>query len=135
MSVPASLIPELEEVVERASPERRAETLKRITALFLDGASRFNEDHVRLFDDVFGRLIGEIESKARAELSNRLAPVGNAPVAVVRQLAHDDDISIAGPVLDAIPPARRFRSPGHREDQEPGASARDLRAVPASPSR
>ncbi len=99
MSVPASLIPELEEVVGRASPERRAETLKRITAFFLDGASSFNEDHVRLFDDVFSRLIAEIESKARAELSNRLAPVGNAPVAVVRQLANDDDISIAGPVL------------------------------------
>ena len=80
MSVPASLIPELEEVVQHGSPERRAETLKRITALFLDGASRFNEDHVRLFDDVFGRLIVEIETKARAELSNRLAPVGNAPV-------------------------------------------------------
>ncbi len=99
MSAPASLIPELEEVVARGSPERRAEMLKRITAFFLDGASRFNEDHVRLFDDVFGRLIAEIESKARAELSNRLAPVGNAPVEVVRQLAHDDDISIAGPVL------------------------------------
>jgi uncharacterized protein (DUF2336 family) len=95
----ASLIPELEDVIGRASPERRAETLKRITTLFLDGASLFNEDHVRLFDDVFGRLIGESESKARAELSNRLAPIGNAPPALVRRLAHDDDIAIAGPVL------------------------------------
>ena len=69
MSAPASLIPELEEVIQHGSPERRAETLKRITAFFLDGASRFNEDHVRLFDDVFGRLIAEIEAKARAELS------------------------------------------------------------------
>lgn len=99
MSAQISLIPELEEVVERGSSERRAETLKRITAFFLDGASHFNEDHVRLFDEVFGRLIAEIESKARAELSSKLAPVGNAPVTVVRQLAHDDDISIAGPVL------------------------------------
>lgn len=103
MSAHTSLIPELEEVVERSSPERRAETLKRITAFFLDGASRFNEEHVRLFDDVFSRLIAEIESKARAELSNRLAPVGNAPVTVVRQLAHDDDISIAGPMLTQSP--------------------------------
>jgi len=99
MTAHPSLIPELEEIVERGSAERRAETLKRITAFFLDGASRFNEDHVRLFDDVFTRLIAEIESKARAELSTRLAPVGNAPANVVRQLARDDDISIAGPVL------------------------------------
>lgn len=99
MSAHTSLIPELEEVVEHGSSERRAETLKRITAFFVDGASRFNEDHVRLFDDVFGRLIAEIESKSRAELSEQLAPLGNAPATVVRQLAHDDDISIAGPVL------------------------------------
>jgi uncharacterized protein (DUF2336 family) len=99
MSAHASLIPELEQVVEHRSPERRAETLERITALFLENADRFNEDHVRLFDDVLGRLIGNVPSKARAELSVRLAPVGNAPVAVVRQLAHDDEISIAGPVL------------------------------------
>ena len=99
MPATASMMPELEEAIGRASPERRAETLKRITSLFLEGATRFNEDHVRLFDDVFSRLLVEIESKARAELSNRLAPVGNAPSDVVRQLAHDDDILIAGPML------------------------------------
>src|ERR1700674_3574156 len=99
MSAPASLIPELEEVIQHGSPERRAETLKRITAYFLEGASQFNEDHVRLFDEVFSLLIAEIESQARSELSHRLAPVGNAPVEVVRRLAQDDDIAVAGPVL------------------------------------
>ena len=99
MAVPASLIPELEEVIQHGSPERRAETLKRITTFFLAGASRFNDDHVRLFDQVFSRLILEIETKARTELSYRLAPIGNAPVEVLRRLAHDDDIAVAGPVL------------------------------------
>jgi uncharacterized protein (DUF2336 family) len=99
MSASPSLIPELEDIIEHGSPERRTEALKRITAFFLDGADAFNEDHVRLFDDVLGRLIVEIESKARAELSHHLAPVGNAPVGVVRSLARDDDIAVAGPVL------------------------------------
>ncbi|MGE0036693.1 MAG: DUF2336 domain-containing protein [Xanthobacteraceae bacterium] len=99
MSAQTSLIPELEEVVEHGTSERRAEALKRITAFFLDGASRFNEDHVSLFDDVFGRLIVETEPEVRAELSRQLAPVGNAPATVVRQFARDDDISIAGPIL------------------------------------
>ncbi len=99
MSAPASLIPELEEVIQRGSPERRAQTLERITTLFLNGADQFNEDHVRLFDDVFNRLINEIENKARAQLSSRLAPVGNAPLQAVRRLARDDDIAVAGPVL------------------------------------
>src|SRR5579872_2645745 len=94
-----SLIPELEEVVQRGSPAKRTEALKRITTLFLAGARQFSDDHVELFDQVFGRLIAEIESKARAELADRLAPVRNGPPNVLRTLAHDDDIAVAGPVL------------------------------------
>jgi uncharacterized protein (DUF2336 family) len=98
MGASLSLIPELEEVVQHGS-QKRVETLRRITALFLDGARSYNDQHVGLFDDVFGILIEEIEAKARAELANRLAPVSNAPVNVLRRLAHDDDIAVAGPVL------------------------------------
>jgi uncharacterized protein (DUF2336 family) len=99
MGAATSLIPELEDVVQHGSRRKRVETLQRITALFLAGASRYSDQHVDLFDDVFGLLIKEIESKALAELSSRLAPVANAPIKVIRTLAHDDDIAVAGPVL------------------------------------
>ncbi|MES1155927.1 MAG: DUF2336 domain-containing protein, partial [Pseudorhodoplanes sp.] len=99
MADAASIIPELEEAVQHGSPERRGDILERVTTLFLEGASRFNEEHIHLFDDVFSKLIEEIETKARAELSRRLAPVANAPREVVRRLARDDDIAVAGPVL------------------------------------
>ena len=99
MTATASLIPELEEVLQHGSPERCADTLRRITTLFIGNASQFNEDHVGLFDDILCELVTEIETKARAELSRRLAPIVNAPPALVRHLAHDNDISVAGPVL------------------------------------
>jgi uncharacterized protein (DUF2336 family) len=99
MSAHALHIPELDELITRGSRERQAETLERVTAFFLDGASRFNEDHVQLFDLVFIRLIDHIENTARSALSCRLAPLGNAPAAAVRRLAHDDSIAVAGPVL------------------------------------
>lgn len=99
MGVPASLVPELEDVVQHGSAEKRAEALRRITALFLEGAPNFRDQHIALFDDVIGCLIEEIESKALAELARRLAPVPNAPTGVVRTLATNDDIDIAGPVL------------------------------------
>jgi uncharacterized protein (DUF2336 family) len=99
MGAPASLLPELEDVVQHGSAEKRAETLRRITALFLDGAPKFNNDHVALFDDVIGCLIVEIEAKALAELARRIAPVPNAPAGVVSKLAKNDDIAVAGPVL------------------------------------
>jgi uncharacterized protein (DUF2336 family) len=99
MGVPASLLPELEEVVQHGSAEKRAETLRRITTLFLDGAPVFSDEHVALFDDVIGCLIEEIEAKALAELSRRIAPVPNAPAGVVKTLAENDDIAVAAPVL------------------------------------
>ena len=99
MGVPASLLPELEDVVQHGSAEKRAETLRRITTLFLDGASSFNAEHVALFDDVIGCLIEEIEAKALAELARRIAPLANAPAGVVSALARNDDIAVAGPVL------------------------------------
>ena len=53
MAQTAALIPELEDVIQHHSREKRAETLSRLTTLFVEGAPRFNEEHVGLFDDVF----------------------------------------------------------------------------------
>jgi uncharacterized protein (DUF2336 family) len=99
MSASASLIPELEDVIQHGSYARRAETVRRIANLFMDGAPSFNEDHIGLFDDVLCRLVTEIETKARAEMSRALSPVANAPGELMRQLANDDDIAVAGPVI------------------------------------
>jgi uncharacterized protein (DUF2336 family) len=100
MSASTLFTPELAEMVRCGSPQRRTRTLERITALFLDGASRFNEDHVKLFDRVLGSLIDEIDSDARCELARCLAAIGNAPAEVVRRLALDDEIEVARPVLE-----------------------------------
>jgi uncharacterized protein (DUF2336 family) len=103
MSAAASLIPELELVLRRGSPERCAEMLAGITGLFLSGADRYNEQHVELFDAIFVRLIDDIETRARAELSISLAPVANAPHGTVRRLAGDDEIAVAAPMLQQSP--------------------------------
>jgi uncharacterized protein (DUF2336 family) len=67
------------------------------------GPAAYGDEQVDLFDDVFGLLIEEIETKARAELSNRLAPVEQRAGQSARTLANDDDISVAGPVLKLAP--------------------------------
>jgi len=99
MSASASLIPELEDVIQHGSLERRSKMLQRIANLFIDSASQFSENHIGLFDDVLCRLVVEIETKALAELSRTLAPVANAPTELMRKLARDDDITVAAPVL------------------------------------
>ena len=99
MTAQGSLIVDLEDAIRRGPPERRAETLRRVTDLFLGAADRFSTDQIALFDDVIGRLIDRIETRVLAELSRRLGPVANAPEGVVRRLARNDAIAVAGPVL------------------------------------
>ncbi len=94
-----SLITELERATHSGSPERCAETLRRVTDLFLTGADRYSEDQVLLFENVLELLVKRIERRARGELSTRLALVDNAPIRIIRRLALDDEISVAEPVL------------------------------------
>lgn len=94
-----SVIDELESAIRNGSSEKRIETLRRITDLFLQQSDRLNDEQIGLFDNVLGHFIERIESKALAELSDRLARVDNAPLDVVRSLARHDEIAVAGPVL------------------------------------
>ena len=78
MTASASLIPELEDVIQNGTPERRATMLRQVTTLFLDGAPQFADQHITLFDDVMLCLVTQIEAQVLAELSRSLAPVANA---------------------------------------------------------
>jgi uncharacterized protein (DUF2336 family) len=93
------LLDELEAALSSGTNARRIEMLTQITDLFVGGAQRFAENQVSVFDDVMVRLVNTIEAKARARLSQRLAPIANAPTSVIHMLAFDDDIEVAYPVL------------------------------------
>ena len=94
-----SIIDELEDAVRNGSPQKRAETLRQVTDLFLHGGERLSDDQVKVFDDVLCLLIARVESRARAVLSQRLAPIDHAPPDVIANLAWDDEIAVAGSVL------------------------------------
>jgi uncharacterized protein (DUF2336 family) len=94
-----SIIAELEDAVRSGSPEKRVATLRQVTDLFLLDGKRLSEDQVKVFDDVLCVLIARVESRARAELGKRLAPVDYAPFEVIQHLAWDDEIAVAGSVL------------------------------------
>src|ERR1700720_4718141 len=99
MSAQQSLIIELEEAINIGSAEKRVETLRRVTDLFLNDADRLSETQIGVFDDVLCHLIKRIETKALVGLSGHLAPVDNSPIEVIRRLARNDEITVAGPVL------------------------------------
>jgi uncharacterized protein (DUF2336 family) len=103
MTVATSLIPGLDEIVKNGDPKRRAEAARRITELFLEGAANLRPAHVDLFDNVLVDLVPHTEIAARSDLAERLSLLANAPRALVGQLAREDEISIAGPLLRRSP--------------------------------
>jgi uncharacterized protein (DUF2336 family) len=94
-----SIIAELEDAVKSGSSERRVDTLRQVTDLFLHDGERLSEDQVKVFDDVLCLLIARVETRARAELGSRLAPLDYAPLEVIQHLARDNEIAVAGDVL------------------------------------
>jgi uncharacterized protein (DUF2336 family) len=94
----AKVIADLEDAIARGSQERRLASLRQVTDLFLRDAEALTDEQIELFDLVIARLAAAIETRARAELADRLADAPNAPRGVLRSLAHDE-IVVARPIL------------------------------------
>src|SRR5215212_7869395 len=95
-----AFVSEVEQTIASGDLERRSRTLRQLTQLFVEQASKLKDDHVSIFDEVLILLAREVYANARTELAGRLADSGNAPVAVVKDLAHDIDLAVAEPVLE-----------------------------------
>jgi uncharacterized protein (DUF2336 family) len=99
MQQPVSIIDELEEAVRSGSSAKRVSTLRQVTDLFLHDGERLSEEQIKVFDDVLCHLATRVETRVKAELGARLAPLEYAPSGVIEQLAWDDEIAVAGTVL------------------------------------
>jgi uncharacterized protein (DUF2336 family) len=97
MSEVTTFLQELDEAVSRGTPESRKRALWHTTDLMIAG--RYSDDEIWTFGEVVGRLGDEIEVAARAQLARRLARFDQAPINIIRKLAFDDSIDVAGPVL------------------------------------
>jgi uncharacterized protein (DUF2336 family) len=99
--IPAAqpLLAELDAVLDLAADSWRSTALRKLTDLFLASAPAYTPDQVAVFDEVMTRLMEKIDRRVLAELSNKLAPVDNAPGKVVGKLARHYDSQVAEPVL------------------------------------
>lgn len=95
----SSLFDDLDAALQSGSSEKRAAMLRQVTNLFLGEADRLNEEQIGVFDSVLVQLIERIEARTLAEISERLAPVANAPTDLTRNLARHSEIGVARPIL------------------------------------
>lgn len=94
-----NIIDQLESILASRDISRRAGILRKVTDLFVLGSGKLSEDQIELFDNVMARLLENIEQAARAQFGSRLAGLPDAPPYVIRILASDAAIAVAGPVL------------------------------------
>jgi len=92
-------VSDIETAIRNGTREKRVDSLRKVTDLFLADAERFSDTQIDVFDNVLCRLIERIETHALAELSRKLAPVPTAPNEIIQQLARSDEIRVAAPVL------------------------------------
>jgi uncharacterized protein (DUF2336 family) len=103
MTVATSLIPGLDDIVKRGDPRRRGEIACAISELFFHDAARLRPDLIELFDNLLIDLVPHAALASRVDLAERFSRLGNAPPHLVTQLARENEIMVAGPVLRHSP--------------------------------
>ena len=95
-----SLIIELDAAVGRASNSWRSELLRRVTDLLVGDIEKYSDHQIAIFGDIMSRLIENAETPALVELSARLARLDRVPMNVITSLARNDDMAVAGAILE-----------------------------------
>lgn len=94
-----ALIADLTQLVKSGTKHDRAKTFMRVTELYFTSIDLLKDEHVAFFDDVLGLLVDHVDTQTRTELSQRIASLELAPFKLIRHLANDDEIAVAGPVI------------------------------------
>ncbi|WP_417462019.1 DUF2336 domain-containing protein [Kordiimonas sp.] len=81
------------------SSEGRARLVENITDLFLSDDGRLSEHERALMSDILGKLVSQVETDIRKELSSSLSLSGVELPEIAKMLANDD-IEIARPLLE-----------------------------------
>ncbi|MGY3449305.1 DUF2336 domain-containing protein [Bradyrhizobium sp. USDA 4353] len=103
MTPATALIPGLEGIVRQGDAERCVEATRRIADLFLADAARLRPEHINLFDGLLIDLVPLADLATRIDLSERLSRLAKAPRVVIGQLARDDEVAVAAPLLRRSP--------------------------------
>jgi len=93
----ASFLEELDRAILTGTPESRERALWHATDMLMVG--RFTDEEVWVFGEIIGKLAAEIELAARAKLAAKLSRIDHAPGKLVNELASDNSIEVAGPIL------------------------------------
>lgn len=94
-----TLMADVDQLVRSGSKSERDKTLAQVNELYFSTIDLHKDEHVDFFGDVFSLLVDYVDTQARADLGQRVAPLARAPAKLIRRLANDDEIAVAGEVI------------------------------------
>jgi len=94
------LIDQFNTALGKVSSAEQLAVQRQVADLLLSSTAPYSERQVAIFNDVMNGLIERIDRPALLELIGRLAAAENAPNAVIDHLSSNDDITVAGPMLE-----------------------------------
>jgi hypothetical protein len=93
------LMADFSAALERVSSGKRASMIASLAELFAAIADQIGDTEVELFDALFLPHLRITDHDTLMALSKRFATIPNAPPNLIRALAANDSVAIAGPVL------------------------------------
>ncbi|CUA96427.1 DUF2336 domain-containing protein [Pannonibacter indicus] len=88
----------LVDLAKESCSEKRRELMGHIASLFFEGADRYSNDELSLFNDILTNLLDLVEIEDRREFSGKVAHVAETPRPLILKLANDK-ADVAAPVL------------------------------------
>jgi uncharacterized protein (DUF2336 family) len=95
-----ALLANLEAAFGRLEATQRLAILREVTDMFVTGASDFTGEQIAAFDTIMKSLIKDVDTRALADLSTKLSTLECAPVEVMVRLSYDNNLAVAGPILE-----------------------------------
>jgi uncharacterized protein (DUF2336 family) len=94
------LIDQFNAALGRVSSVEHLDVQRQVADLLLRKKTQYSEHQVAIFNEVINCLVQNIDRRAVRELSGRLAAADHAPHSVIDRLSNNDDIAVAGPLLE-----------------------------------
>lgn len=91
---------DLIDLAQEPSSDRRRELLRNVTDLFLENPADYTPMEREHFSEILGGVARTMATEVREELARRLASIAEAPRDLVIQLAHDEEVCVATPILE-----------------------------------
>jgi uncharacterized protein (DUF2336 family) len=82
------------------STEKRRSIMQKISDLFIEGIEDHTDQEMVLFGNIFCRLLGQVSIDDKVLLSQRVSTMSQTPRSLATELALDENIAVAGPMLE-----------------------------------